>query len=112
MASRKGKELSLMKRAAILLTLAALLAFAPSAFACVKCNTTVGCYGTETGEPGRINCEFEDGVCHVSGLCQGFAASETEFAVSYTVAEVVVETEEASDLTTNLQKAEKAVVEQ
>lgn len=86
-----------MKRIAVLLTLTALLAFAPSAFACVKCNTTVGCYGTEVGEPGRINCEF-DGTCHLMGFCQGFAP-ETEFADSYTVASVVVETEMVSDVT-------------
>jgi hypothetical protein len=92
-----------MKRTAVLLTLVALLAFAPAAFACVKCNTTVGCYGTEIGEPGRINCEF-DGTCHVSGFCQGFAP-ETEFAASYTVAEVVVETEAVSDLAIDSQLA-------
>ncbi|HEV7766437.1 MAG TPA: hypothetical protein VGQ76_15645 [Thermoanaerobaculia bacterium] len=45
-------------------------------------------------------------------------APETEFAATYTVAEVVVETEVVSDVTTDLQKAlvesqkaEKVVVE-
>jgi len=81
-----------MKRAAVLLTLTALLAFAPSAFACVKCNTTVGCFGTDIGVPGRTFCEF-DGVCHLMGFCQGFS-SETRLAASYTVAAVhVVEPE-------------------
>lgn len=91
-----------MKRAAILLTLTALLAFAPSAFACWKCNTTVGCYGTDVGVPGRTFCEF-DGVCHLMGFCQGFT-DETELAASYTVAAVHVvetETEKASGLKTD-----------
>lgn len=108
-----------MKRTAILLSLTALLAFAPSAFACWKCDTIQGCYGTEVGVPGRTNCDF-DGTCHVSGFCQGFAA-QTQLAASYTVASVrVVETEtaKAADLTTKAQpaplpepqKAEKAAV--
>jgi hypothetical protein len=103
-----------MKRAAILLTLVALMAFAPSAFACWKCNTTEGCYGTDIGVPGRTNCTF-DGVCHVSGFCQGFT-DDTELAASYTVAAVhVVETETAktADVTPKTlpapQTAEKAV---
>jgi hypothetical protein len=86
-----------MKRAAVLLTLTALLAFAPSAFACWKCNTTVGCFGTDVGVPGRTFCEF-DGACHLMGFCQGFT-DETELAASYTVAAVYVvdaETEKAS----------------
>jgi hypothetical protein len=96
-----------MKRTAILLTLTALLAFAPSAFACWKCNVTQGCYGTDVGVPGRTNCEF-DGTCHVSGFCQGFTDDETQLAASYTVAAVhVVEskTEKAQDLTANLHQA-------
>lgn len=108
-----------MKRAVLLLTLTALLAFAPSAFACWKCNTTVGCYGTDVGVPGRTYCEF-DGVCHVMGFCQGFA-DDTELAASYTVAAVhVVETksETASALTADAlqapvpepQETEKAAV--
>lgn len=110
-----------MKRAAILLTLTALLAFAPSAFACWKCNTTVGCYGTDVGVPGRTFCEF-DGVCHVMGFCQGYAADDTELAASYTVAAVyVVETgtEKVAALATiadqapvaEAQKAAKVAVE-
>lgn len=110
-----------MKRAAVLLTLTALLAFAPSAFACWKCNTTVGCFGTDVGVPGRTFCEF-DGVCHVMGFCQGFSGEDTELAASYTVAAVyVVEagTEKVADLTANADqatvaaapKAEKVAVE-
>lgn len=108
-----------MKRAAILLTLTALLAFAPSAFACWKCNTTQGCYGTDVGVPGRTDCYF-DGACHMMGFCQGFT-DDTQLAASYTVAAVhVVETktEKAPDLTTGPhqvplpepQEAEKATV--
>ena len=82
-----------MKRTAILLTLIAVMAVAPSAFACWKCNTTVGCYGTEIGEPGRADCWF-DGACHMTGLCSGFAAVDEPLAATYTVAAVhVVETE-------------------
>jgi hypothetical protein len=105
-----------MKRAAVLLTLTALLAFAPSAFACWKCNTTQGCFGTDVTVP----CEF-DGVCHLMGFCQGFSG-DTELAASYTVAAVYVvepEAEQASDLTARTdqapvveaQKADKAAVE-
>ena len=93
-----------MKRTALLLTLTALLAFAPSAFACWKCNLSQGCYGTEIGEAGRNNCTF-DGTCHQSGFCQGLT-DETELAASYTVAAVYVvdtETEQASDLKTDVQ---------
>ena len=95
-----------MKRAAILLTLTALLAFAPSAFACWKCNTTVGCYGTDIGVPGRTTCEF-DGTCHTSGFCQGFS-DETQLAASYTVAAVYVvevESSKALDLTVHAHPA-------
>jgi hypothetical protein len=109
-----------MKRTAVLLTLTALLAFAPSAFACWKCNTTQGCFGTDVGVPGRTFCEF-DGACHQMGFCQGFSG-DTELAASYTVAAVYVvepETEQASDLTAKpdqaplpeAQKADKAAVE-
>jgi hypothetical protein len=100
-----------MKHAAILLSLIALLAFAPSAFACWKCDTTQGCYGTDVGVPGRTNCEF-DGTCHLQGFCQGFT-DETELAASYTVAAVHVmetETEKAPAPTAKqpLPKPEKA----
>ncbi|HEX7680040.1 MAG TPA: hypothetical protein VF713_18060 [Thermoanaerobaculia bacterium] len=109
-----------MKRAAILLTLTALLAFAPSAFACWRCDTTQGCYGTDIGVGGWNDCFF-DGTCHkIGGFCQGIA-DQTPLAASYTVAAVHVvepETETAPDLTANShraplpepQKAEMAVV--
>lgn len=77
-----------MKRTAILLTLVAVMAFAPSAFACWKCNTIDGCYGTDVTVPGRTSCEF-DGTCHLMGFCQGFAADEP-LAATYTVATVRV----------------------
>lgn len=103
-----------MKRIAILLALTALLAFAPSAFACWKCDTIQGCYGTEVGVPGRTDCEF-DGACHLHGFCQGFAAADdTQLAASYTVATVhVVEpkTEKAQQAPLpEPQQAEKATV--
>lgn len=97
-----------MKHAAMLLTLTALLAFAPSAFACWKCDTIQGCYGTEVGVPGRTNCTF-DGTCHVMGFCQGYAA-QTELAASYTVAAVHVvatQTEKAPDVTANANQASR-----
>lgn len=81
-----------MKRTAILLTLIAVMAFAPSVFAgCAQCNTTVGCYGAEQG---WVDCYF-DGECHrIGGFCQGFAAVDEPLAATYTVAAVhVVETE-------------------
>jgi hypothetical protein len=103
-----------MKRLAILLTLTALMAFAPSAFACWKCNTTDGCIGLDFGVSGRTNCSF-DGACHMMGVCQGFT-DETELAASYTVAAVHVVTAETDKapvaVATTLpepQKAEKAV---
>lgn len=77
-----------MKRIAILLALTALLAVAPSAFACWKCDTTQGCYGTDVGVPGRTICEF-DGACHMAGFCAGFV-DDTPLAASYTVAAVHV----------------------
>lgn len=84
-----------MKRAAILLTLTALLAFAPSAFACWRCNTTEGCYGVPVGTPGWVDCEFNGTCRRIGGFCQGFS-DESELAASYTVAAVhVVETETA-----------------
>lgn len=88
-----------MKRVAILLALTALMAFAPAAFACVKCNTTVGCYGTEIGVPGFTDCYF-DGTCHnIRPLCQGFV-EEPQLAASYSVAAVhVVETETTKSAT-------------
>jgi hypothetical protein len=92
-----------MKRAAILVTLTALLAFAPSAFACWKCNLVEGCYGTPVGTPGRTFCEF-DGVCHLMGFCQGFTDETEDLAASYTVAAVHVvetETDKALALTTD-----------
>ncbi|HYI09087.1 MAG TPA: hypothetical protein VEK57_08440 [Thermoanaerobaculia bacterium] len=84
-----------MKRASILLTLIAVMAFAPSAFACVKCNLQQGCYDPGFLEPGRTNCYF-DGTCHMQGFCQGFTAEEPQLAATYTVAAVhVVEPETA-----------------
>jgi hypothetical protein len=80
-----------MKRIALLLIVAAVMVFAPSAFACWKCTTTTGCVGTDVGVSGRTNCEF-DGVCHVSGLCQGLTADQAPLAASYTVAAVHVVT--------------------
>lgn len=80
-----------MKRAAILLTLVAVMTLAPSAFAgCVKCNLTEGCIWAQQGWEG---CYF-DGACHrVGGFCNGFAGEEEQLADTYTVAAVrVVET--------------------
>ena len=85
-----------MKRTGILLTLVAVMAFAPSAFACYWCDTQWGCYPLEETVPGRTNCWF-DGACHFLGFCQGFAATEEPLAATYTVAAVhVVETETAT----------------
>lgn len=81
-----------MKRTAMLLTLIAVMAFAPSVFAgCVKCNLTEGCIWAEQGWEG---CYF-DGLCHrVGGFCNGFTGEETPLAATYTVAAVeVIETE-------------------
>jgi hypothetical protein len=105
-----------MKRAAILLTLIAVMAFAPSVFAgCVKCNTTEGCIWAQQG---WVGCYF-DGTCHkVGGFCNGFTDEETQLAATYTVAAVhVVETEtdpvKAPELDTKTlsapQEAEKVV---
>lgn len=86
-----------MKRAAILLTLIAVMTFAPSAFAgCWKCNDLDGCFGATQG---WFGCEFDKTGCHrIGGFCQGFTGEEeTQLAASYTVAAVhVVETEPAS----------------
>jgi len=77
-----------MKRTAVLLTLVAVMAFAPSAFACWKCNLAEGCVGLDIGQSGRLNCDF-DTSCHTSGTCQGFT-SEQPLAATYTVAAVRV----------------------
>jgi hypothetical protein len=93
-----------MKRAAILLTLTALMAIAPSAFACYKCNLQDGCYGTPVGTPGRTTCYFDAAGCHLMGFCQGFTDETEDLAASYTVAAVHVvgtETDKASALTTD-----------
>jgi hypothetical protein len=106
-----------MKRAAILLTLVAVMAFAPSAFAgCAKCNTSVGCFGATQG---WVDCFF-DGECHrIGGFCQDFTGEETQLAATYTVAAVhVVKTETAPVKAPKLdtktlsapQEAEKAAV--
>ncbi|MEO8380352.1 MAG: hypothetical protein ABI779_11865 [Acidobacteriota bacterium] len=103
-----------MKHAAILLTLVAVMAFAPSAFAgCAKCNTTDGCFGATQG---WVDCYF-DGECHrIGGFCNGFTGEATPLAATYTVAAVhVVETEtvKAPQLDTKTlsapQEAEKVV---
>ena len=85
-----------MKRTAILLTLIAVMTFAPSAFAgCFKCNDLDGCFGATQG---WFGCEFDKTGCHrIGGFCNGFAGDETQLAATYTVAAVhVVETETAS----------------
>jgi len=88
-----------MKRTAILLTLVAVMAFAPSAFACYWCDTESGCYQLPETVPGRTNCWF-DGACHYLGFCQGFAAADEPLAATYTVAavHVVEETAKAPEL--------------
>ena len=92
-----------MKRSVIVvLTLTALLAFAPSAFACWKCNTTEGCVGTAVGVPGWNDCFFDGTTCHrIGGGCQGIAA-QPDLASSYTVAAVHVVVETGSEKTPDL----------
>jgi len=102
-----------MKRTVLLLTLTlTALALAPSAFACWKCDTVQGCYGTDVGVPGRTNCDF-DGTCHVSGFCQGFT-DEAPLAASYTVAAVHVvdvKAEKALDAMTKVPQPEPQKIE-